>query len=213
VPIFKFIKQETKSGMAGNVFNNLTVLDCDVDFMFNELSTKTRLIDLKSKQQIVRIDDDKISTPVNVDISNLNCYDAIVISDYNKGTVDSNTIKTVVDNAVVPIFIDTKKTDLSVVGSAWVKINSVESEKLKISCNNIIVTLGGEGAEYKNKIYPAPSVEVSDVCGAGDTFLAALVVEFLKSKNIESAIKFANRAAAVTVQHIGVYAPTLKEIG
>jgi sugar/nucleoside kinase (ribokinase family) len=51
------------------------------------------------------------------------------------------------------------------------------------------------------------------VCGAGDTFLAALVYQYLNSgKSIESAIEFAIKAAAVTVQHMGVYAPTLEEI-
>jgi len=50
------------------------------------------------------------------------------------------------------------------------------------------------------------------VCGAGDTFLAALVVKYLDDYNIDTAIKFAMQAAAITVQHIGVYAPSLKEI-
>ena len=59
---------------------------------------------------------------------------------------------------------------------------------------------------------PAPSVEVSDVTGAGDTFLSALVVEYLNTNSIEQAVKFAIAASAVTVQHIGVYAPRLEEI-
>jgi len=50
------------------------------------------------------------------------------------------------------------------------------------------------------------------VCGAGDTFLAALVYQFLTTNQIPEALLFANRAAAVTVKHMGVYAPTLKEI-
>jgi len=54
--------------------------------------------------------------------------------------------------------------------------------------------------------------DVTDVCGAGDTFLAALVYKFLETKHMPDAIKFANQAAAVTVQHVGVYAPRLEEI-
>ena len=50
------------------------------------------------------------------------------------------------------------------------------------------------------------------MCGAGDTFLAALVYKYLEEQSIDEAIKFAMNAAAVTVQHIGVYAPTLEEI-
>ena len=50
------------------------------------------------------------------------------------------------------------------------------------------------------------------MCGAGDTFLAALVFKYLSTHSIDEAIKFAMQAAAVTVQHIGVYAPTLEEV-
>jgi sugar/nucleoside kinase (ribokinase family) len=54
---------------------------------------------------------------------------------------------------------------------------------------------------------------VIDVCGAGDTFLAALAYEYLNTDgNMEAAVEFAIRASAVTVQHTGVYAPTLEEI-
>ena len=61
-------------------------------------------------------------------------------------------------------------------------------------------------------IYETSSVEVSDVCGAGDTFLAALVHQYLKSQDMDQAILFANLAASITVQHMGNYAPTLDEL-
>ena len=60
--------------------------------------------------------------------------------------------------------------------------------------------------------FPADPVEVVDVCGAGDTFLAAMVAEYLNTNNISDAIKFANRASAVSVQHNGVYALTKEDI-
>ena len=50
------------------------------------------------------------------------------------------------------------------------------------------------------------------MCGAGDTFLAAVAYSYLETGSIEEAIKFAMRASAVTVQHVGVYAPRLEEI-
>jgi len=212
VPVFKFSHQETKAGMAGNVCKNLENLNCSVDFVYDKVSTKTRLIDLKSKQQIVRIDDDQISAAVDVDYDLINDYDAVVISDYNKGSVSDNLIEKISLTAQVPIFIDTKKTDLSVAGHAWVKINQTEYESLRVPCENLIVTLGSQGTRYKNKVFPGLAVEVSDVCGAGDTFLSALTVEFLRTHSIDRAIEYANRAAAVTVQHIGVYAPSEEEI-
>jgi sugar/nucleoside kinase (ribokinase family) len=72
--------------------------------------------------------------------------------------------------------------------------------------------MGKAGARYNDTLYSAPSVEVVDVCGAGDTFLAALVYKYLNTTNIESAIKFANLASSITVTHRGVYAPTLEEV-
>ena len=51
-----------------------------------------------------------------------------------------------------------------------------------------------------------------DVCGCGDTFLAALVAQYLLTKDIEKSILFANIAAGITVQHRGNYAPTHDEI-
>lgn len=212
VPVFKFEYQESKPGMAGNVFNNLKNLGCVVDFIHNKTSTKTRLIDIKSKQHIVRIDDDQMSDSISVDLTTINNYDAIVISDYNKGTVDISTIAVIAAHSKIPVFIDTKKTELARINNAWIKINLSEYEKLKSSCENLIVTLGSLGARHNEKVYPSPKVEVSDVCGAGDTFLAALTVEFLRTHSIDNAIKFANKASAVTVQHIGVYAPTFEEI-
>jgi sugar/nucleoside kinase (ribokinase family) len=56
------------------------------------------------------------------------------------------------------------------------------------------------------------NIEVCDVTGAGDTFLSAFAFKFLSSKDIDMAIKFAIRAAEITVQHHGVYAPSLEEI-
>ena len=37
-------------------------------------------------------------------------------------------------------------------------------------------------------------------------------LKYLKTNQIPKALLFANRAASVTVKHMGVYAPTLKEI-
>jgi hypothetical protein len=51
--------------MAANVKANLEALGCDVSYMHGETSTKTRLIDIRSKQHIVRIDNDVQSKPID----------------------------------------------------------------------------------------------------------------------------------------------------
>jgi D-beta-D-heptose 7-phosphate kinase/D-beta-D-heptose 1-phosphate adenosyltransferase len=213
VPVFKFSYEERKPGMAGNVANNLEALGCCVNYLHGETSTKTRLIDIRSKQQIVRIDNDVQSHPLEFATDIPDVYDAVVISDYNKGTISYELIEEIIALSI-PVFIDTKKTDLARMQGAWVKINELEYSKIKTECTGLIVTLGSKGAivPHHELSFAAPTVEVSDVCGAGDTFLAALVSEYLTQKKIAPAIEYAIRAASVTVQHLGVYAPTWEEL-
>jgi len=213
VPVFVPTYTEKREGMAGNVANNLEALGCHVNYLHGKTSTKTRLIDSRSKQQIVRIDDDKFSETLTFETDIPDVYDAVVVSDYNKGTVSYELIEELIALSI-PVFIDTKKTDLERFQGAWVKINELEYSKIKSECTGLIVTRGAKGARviHHDIECPAPNVEVSDVTGAGDTFLAALAFEYLKTKDITQAVKFAVQASAVTVQHLGVYAPTLEEI-
>jgi len=211
VPVFRLDNEESRPGMAGNVRANLIQLGCNVNFIHGKISTKTRLIDIKSKQHIVRIDNDVLSEPINLLTTYL--YDAIVISDYNKGTISLDLIKEIRQDFDGPIFIDTKKTNLKELQGCIVKINALEYSLLKSECENLIVTMGSSGAMYKGKIFPGEHIEIVDTCGAGDTFLAALCFGYLNNDcDIIEAIRFANLAAAVTVQHSGVYAPTMEEI-
>lgn len=213
VPVFRPINNESKPGMAGNVKENLEALGCEVDYWHGDTSVKTRLVDRRSGQHIVRIDKDVISQSLIVNNSVPLNYDAIVISDYNKGTVSYELIETLREMFTGPIFVDTKKTDLARLEGCIVKINSLENSLIKTACTDLIVTLGKHGARYKEKTYTTiTDIEVIDVCGAGDTFLSALAYEYLNSSNMDKAIEFANSAAEITVQHSGVYAPKLKEI-
>jgi bifunctional ADP-heptose synthase (sugar kinase/adenylyltransferase) len=168
---------------------------------------------LRSKQQIVRIDEDVKSKPITIESEIPKIYDAIVVSDYNKGTVSYELIEELIATKI-PVFVDTKKTDLERLQGAWVKINSLEYSLIKSECTGLIVTRGENGAEVPHHEIrcPAPKVEVVDVCGAGDTFLAALTYKWCETKDIEQAVAFAVRASSVTVQHLGNYAPMPEEI-
>lgn len=213
IPVFNPVKQVDKPGMADNVRVNLEALGCEVTFIHGDISVKERLIDERSKQQIVRIDKDVKSVPLLMTNSMFKDYDAVVISDYNKGTVSYELMEQAIRNNKF-VFIDTKKADLERLQGAWIKINELEYSKIKSDCTGLIVTKGANGAEAKwhDFVSSAPKVEVVDVTGAGDTFLSALAYMYLHSQDIKVAMEFANRAAAITVQHVGCYAPTLKEI-
>lgn len=219
VPVVNYMHSETKPGMVGNVERNLINLGIDVTLVASKPGIKTRIIDAKSKQQLLRIDRDQISMPLqiaDVNAIDLSVFDAIVISDYNKGFINTQLISYLRKSYVGPIFLDTKKQDLAQFYGIYVKINEFEY-KLRTSINDkLIVTLGERGAMYKRhdaeQLFKVPKIEVIDVCGAGDTFLSALTYNFLVTGNIEQAIQFANRASMITVQHLGNYAPTLQEI-
>lgn len=212
VPVFVPVREDSANGMAANVAANLIALGCDVIVASGPPGSKIRLIDERSKQQIVRIDNDVINPPFPLAGVDLSICDAVVVSDYNKGNVTYELIESVRKQYAGPIFVDTKKTDLARLQGCIVKINNKEFNDAKTLCDELIITRGSQGATYKNNTYPAVDIAVTDVCGAGDTFLAALCYEYLVSNNMDQAIEFAIRASTITVQHIGVYAPTLKEI-
>ena len=212
VPVFIPTREESRNGMAANVAANLVARGCAVVVASGQPGSKTRLIDERSRQQIVRIDNDYINQPYPLAGIDLSVCNAVVVSDYNKGNVTYELIEDLRRTYTGPIFVDTKKTDLARLAGCIVKINNKEYNDAKTLCEDLIVTQGRQGARYKDQTYPAVEIAVTDVCGAGDTFLAALCYEYLKSQNMDQAIEFAIRASAVTVQHIGVYAPTLEEI-
>ena len=214
VPVIKIIDTIQVPGMASNVHKNLINLNCQLVFITNkEIITKTRYIDTRSGQHLLRVDNEPKITPFSGFVGiPLDTFDAIVVSDYNKGFLTYEHIEYLVHNSNGPVFIDTKKTDLERFQGAWVKINQLESTLMTSSPSGLIVTLGSKGAKLWDNIYPTKAVEVNDVCGCGDTFLAALAVQYLFTNDIEKAILFANVAAGITVQHRGNYAPTYDEI-
>lgn len=212
VPIFVQQSVEIKHGMAANVARNLEALGVSVTPYYGMLSTKVRLIDSRSKQHILRLDTDVVSTPLPTDTHFDTDVDGFVISDYDKGFVSYDLVQKVISLGK-PVFVDTKKTDLMRFNGAIVKINAIEFDRAKSLPRSVIVTRGPKEVFYKGQYYKVPHVEITDVCGAGDTFLAAFAYQYLMTHgDYDEAIYFAIKAASVTVKHVGVYAPSLEEI-
>ena len=214
VPILEYRRGVTSKGMVWNVRENLRSFGVEVYTSTHpEEIIKTRYIDEKSNQQIMRYDVEPKIEPLSFDFPPEwnNLYDALVISDYNKGFLTTEKIFELTSRFVGPVFIDSKKTNLP--ADAYIKVNELEYERMAY-CNyeNLIITRGGEGAEYKGDLYPAEKVNVFDVVGAGDTFLAALAYGYLKYGRIDKAIPLANRAAAVAVSHRGTYVLTEEDV-
>lgn len=82
----------------------------------------------------------------------------------------------------------------------------------------LFITEGKQGVRYssgsKERIIPSFPVEPVDTTGAGDTFNAALAVALAEEKDIEAALRFANRAASLSVCSFGAQGgmPSRKEV-
>ena len=211
VPILKFNRKETKKGMAWNVRENIESFGIEVYMITNqETITKTRYIDEKYNQQILRVDNEPDLKPMNYDLPDGH-FDALVISDYDKGFLSNEKVFELVEWFDGPVFIDSKKTKLPK-ESCFVKINDLEFSKLDNPADNLIITRGSKGAEYRGKLYPGEKVDIFDAVGAGDTFLSALVYFYLKCGKIEEAIPYANKAAAIAVSNFGTYILTKEDV-
>lgn len=222
VPILRHVKTVEQPGMALNVQENLKAFPVKVDILTNlESVTKERFVDIRSKQHLLRCDFGEKTDlkPVSLGdpiFKKLDHYDAIILSDYNKGYLNNSSIKQLMKilPANIPIFVDTKKKDLSVFENCVIKINEAEYCRLSNegTSNDIVVTMGDNGVRWNDQIFPTRKVEVFDVSGAGDTFLAALVYGFLNSSSFEKSLIFANKCASIVVQKSGTYALTLQDI-
>jgi bifunctional ADP-heptose synthase (sugar kinase/adenylyltransferase) len=210
VPVLEQTRIQETRGMAWNVRDNLMAFGIDVYIMTNEeMPIKTRFVDEKSNHQIMRLDEKDEVKPFEWEIPDQD-FDAMVISDYNKGLLTEEKIFELCDWFKRPVFIDSKKTNLP--RQCFIKLNDGEAQKLEGKYPFLITTKGSEGATFKNRLYPGTKVPVFDVAGAGDTFLSALVFHYLNNGIMESAIPFANKAAAIAVSNPGTYVLTEGDI-
>lgn len=211
-PVFNPIKIIENGGMANNVYRNVLALGIKADLFTNEnweSITKTRYIDFNMNHMFIRVDenDDKFMS-ADIEKINFKDYDGIIISDYNKGFLSEEKIENICSKNN-NVFLDTKKILGSWCNKAkYIKINKSEYEKTKHTIDEkikekLIITMSRDGCIHKGITYPVPEVEIKDSSGAGDTFISALAVKFLQTKNVSEAISFANICATKVVQKRG----------
>jgi len=213
IPIFEPSRTITNMGMSGNVVANLKALGAEkVELVTNkEQITKTRYVEEKANHLIIRIDsNDKVSNSFDVKRVPFNDYDAVIVSDYDKGFLSLADLKMISDSHPLT-FIDTKKPlSAEMSNYTFIKINEVEWENCKGQeyenwRDRLIITMSERGAMYDGITYPVNNdIEVRDLSGAGDTFMASLVVSYLLTLSIEVSIKYANECATKVVQKRGV---------
>lgn len=214
-PLYNIISLESGAGMSANVVECLDSLGLqNITYIKSSSSPikKTRIY-CSSGTPVCRLDEDLIQKPVNLDGIDLSKYDCIIVSDYNKGAVTDETIHKILKESKSPVFLDTKKKNLGDFEGCIIKVNELEfSSATSLPNHNLIVTLGDRGCTYGGKHWPTNKVSVKDVCGAGDAFLAGLVYGWLKHRNLDNSIKYGLANATISVQYLGCYRPSEKEL-
>lgn len=211
VPVLNVVDQTENPGMARNVQRNIRALGVRCDAVTNANwhdITKTRYVHRKSNHSFVRVDSSPSVERIDLNVIDYS-YNIVVISDYNKGFLSEADIQRICESHPL-VFVDTKKVLGSWAnGAKYIKINSVEYQNsihaiTPTLSERIICTKGDGGCTHRGTTYPVEKVEVQDVSGAGDTFMAGLVVGYLETQDIDHAIRVANRCASEVVRHRGV---------
>jgi bifunctional ADP-heptose synthase (sugar kinase/adenylyltransferase) len=221
------VQQELQfPGGAANVAKNLEVWGVDVVLLCGKGQiTKNRILD--DDGVICRFDIGDELMPVS-DFPDEK-FDAVIVSDYAKGSVLPVHVKRVREYGC-PIFVDTKATPYPwAAASACMFPNALEFTKHAFDYKDSPLTLikqGSHGAQFfrgglRGEVFRSYARHVSNVSGAGDTVIASfcLMYCYIKSMNEHKATKgleldaanFAMEMAAVAVANPYTHAPTVDE--
>jgi D-beta-D-heptose 7-phosphate kinase/D-beta-D-heptose 1-phosphate adenosyltransferase len=226
VPILKPTKIIENGGMAENVISNVKALGYDCELLSNvKMPIKTRFIEENSNQMMLRMDENDDIAPIKNDelkLIDFSLYEAVIVVDYDKGYLSEEDI-VYISKSNPLVFMDSKKEFGDWCKDVFcIKINEKEFKKNEKSLMEkffgiLVVTMGNRGAILKReeeifKVANNGGYPVRDLSGAGDTFMAALVVKYLENKDISESIEFANKCASWVVTQRGVVPVDLNKI-
>ena len=200
------------------------------------------------KQQVARIDyenDGEVGGSIEAAICRkveelAAAVDAILVSDYLKGTVSRNVAQAASAAARrrnIPLLVDPKVPHIDYYAGATVvtpnhheaesvthmRIRSAEDAreaarrfKERVGCECVLITRGEHGmwllAREGETDLPAEAREVADVTGAGDTVISALALGLAAGATLADAARLANRAAGIVVGKFGPATVTIEEL-
>jgi len=132
VPVLDVVSVEEMPGMAMNVYENVCSFNTSCHYVTNENWAeviKNRYVHTKSNQHFVRIDDGSIDERIDLNSLDLDKYQTVIISDYDKGFLHRDDIEYICTNHP-QVFLDTKKVlDTWSFNAKFIKINQHEYEK------------------------------------------------------------------------------------
>ncbi len=210
-------------------------------------TVKTRVV--AHNQQVVRTDREDTSDVdreteaaiVKTLRRELPTCEALVISDYQKGTVTASLLRKILPLARrrgVPVFVDPKPRHfLRYRGVALVTPNQAETELAtgvslgdddalasagrrilsQLKCGAALVTRGEHGMSLfergRSPVHVSASArEVFDVTGAGDSVIATMALAVVAGATLPEAAVLANCAAGVVVGKVGTTQATPDEV-
>ena len=207
------------AGGAGLVEAQLKALGRDVLFIPVTISRKERIF--SDDRLMLRIDTDADFVPPELELPDptVNKFDAMVISDYGKGTVQhSESLMEYAEKANLPLFVDAKNDWPKYDGAFAVfpndqeiiRATSVNLYKPK-GFKNIIHKMGAKGCSVNGQLVPQTHPHaVRDVSGAGDVFMAGFIHWWLMmapnsdpDTRLIRAAEFANHVAGISVEYVG----------
>ena len=188
--------------------------------------------------QVARVDKEELiewMPDQSINSLDFSDYDAIILSDYNKGVLvkpwflkpkNTNVLLDpksgyehlfIHSNIITPNLNELKKISGMNVNSNDSIVNACNKLMKENSFDYIIAKKGDKGMtivgnqNFIKHIEPH-RVDNPDVTGAGDTVIAALSIAYAKTNDIEFSAKFANAAAAIAVNKTGTASVTIDEI-
>jgi len=216
VPVISHHNTHETLGGAALVYENLKSLNVDVELLdlSNVKCTKTRI--LSNNHYIARIDKDQKADGSNaLDIilsKDFSAYNYVILSDYDKGVLEySELIIKHINQFRCKVIVDPKKNHSAYRGAWLIKPNHKEYQQFNYKDwpGNIIVT-GADGRvrvrlEGKSFEVSPKKVEVADVTGAGDCFLAAFVYGLTNCRDLNQSVLLAVKGGTESVKHAGTY--------
>ena len=200
--------------------------------------TKTRVV--SRTQQLLRLDvETREAVPENEDAALMARaagavagMDAVVLSDYAKGTLSDGVCRAVIEAArrdSIPVLVDPKTRDFSRYrGSTTICPNLAElsvatgvpahqTDALLLAAHALLrqidvefltVTMSERGIRVLQQgqpdvVSPAKAQEVYDVSGAGDTVIATLAACLAAGLGLQTSVDLANVAAGIVVGKLG----------
>lgn len=210
----KFItqKEELLQGMAANVSWHLaTLFGAQITSVHQSNPLiRLRIFDTNEQTYHLRINhvNDTV-TRINIDqmFAELDnqLFDAIVISDYDKGFLQKEDIQDIFDAYPLALkVLDSKKQHI-INNFDFLKLNEHEYNNLKsdIDLNKIIITQGARGASLNNYFIAADKIISIDHCGAGDVFLAAFTYFYWHTGDWHTALQSGVNIATSSCNFLG----------